>query len=127
MAVPLSGQGMELAPGFPYRGQWIHKLRIFVFLPDADRDNYTTPQFTVHLNKMDDDWCSGFDAFQLASAIGITVNELLEANRERRLTLEQVWADTPNGEGATAKQYTFRVGEKQGSLIIKAQTQFGSA
>jgi hypothetical protein len=59
--------------------------------------------------------------------VPLIVDAAFEANRAGSLTLEQVWADTPGGEGVTTKQYVFRVGEKEGSLTIKSPTQFGSA
>lgn len=68
----------------------------------------------------------GFDATQLAAAIGITIDELLKANRTQRLTLEGADPGTM-GDGAPAKRYTFRVGDKKGSLIIASPTHMGSA
>jgi hypothetical protein len=65
-------------------------------------------------------------ATQLAAAIRITIQELLEANRAQRLTLERAETGT-TGEGAPAKRYTFSVGDKEGSLTIASPTRFGSA
>ena len=113
--------------GFPYKGQWILEPRMFLFFLD-DRTTDPTARFTVHINKNDDDdWSFGFDAVQLAAALGIEVGELLEANREQRLILEMVEADTPGGEGATAKRYTFRVADKTGSLTIAYPAYSGTA
>jgi hypothetical protein len=68
----------------------------------------------------------GFDAIQLAAAIGITVDQLLEANRSQQLTLERVEIGTTS-DGATAKQYTFRVGHHEGSVFIASPVHMGSA
>ena len=100
---------------------------MFLFVPDEIRHDPLAPEFTTHINQTSNDWSFGFDATQLAAALGIAVDELLDANRGRRLTLEQIEADTPTGEGARAKRYTFSVGEKEGSLTIETPMHFGSA
>jgi hypothetical protein len=101
---------------------------MFLYVPDEPRTgDPVATQFTVHLNQMEDNWSFGFDSTQLAAAIGITPDELLEANRRRLLTLERIETDTPTGEGAHTKRYTFRIGEKQGSLTIEVLTHAGRA
>ena len=127
VSIELQGQGKELPSSFAYRGQWILESRIFLFVPDeVQSGDPTAPQFTPFINYGRDDWIVGFDARQLAAAIGITIDELLEANRAQRLTLERAETGT-TGEGATAKRYTFCVGDKEGSLTIASPTRFGSA
>jgi hypothetical protein len=64
---------------------------------------------------------------QLAAALGIDVHEILQANHERRLNLEMIEAYAPGGEGATAKRYTFSVGDKIGSLTIATPIFCGTA
>lgn len=41
--------------------------------------------------------------------------------------LEMVEADTPDGEDATAKRYTFSIGDKTGALTITTPTFSGTA
>jgi hypothetical protein len=126
VSIELRGQGKELPSGFGYRGQWILESRIFLFVPgEAQSGDPTAPQFTRFINYGRDDWIVGFDATQLAAAIRITIQELFEANRAQRLTLEQAETGT-TGEGAPAKRYTFCVGDKEGSLTIASPTHFGS-
>jgi hypothetical protein len=101
---------------------------MFLYVPDeAQPGDPAAPQFTVHVNQMQDDWSFGLESTQLATALGITPGELFDANRSRKLTLERVEADTPTGEGAHVKRYTFRVGDKEGSLTIEALAHVGRA
>jgi hypothetical protein len=128
MTIPLSGQGRPLPSDFPYRGQWMIEGRMFLYVPDEPRTgDPAAPQFTVHLNQMQGNWSFGFDSTQLATALGISPDELFEANRSLRLTLERVDADAPTGEEAHAKRYTFRVGDNEGSLTIEVLTHAGRA
>lgn len=100
---------------------------MFLFFTDETRRDPMAAQFTAHVNQMADDWSFGFDATQLASALEITVDELFDANSTLKLVLEQVEADTPTGEEARRKRYTFCVDNKETSLIIETQTRSGSA
>jgi hypothetical protein len=128
MSVPLIGQGLPLPSKFPYRGAWILEPLIFLYIPDQTQKAASKlARFTVILNENSDNWSLGFDVEQLASALNITTAELFEANENQELTLENVYANTPNGEGATAKIYTFRLGDKEAFLTVERHTQFGSA
>jgi hypothetical protein len=127
MSIELRGQGNPLADDFRYSGQWILENRIFLFVEDAARTgDPTAPQFTPFINYGREDWIVGFAARQLAAALGTTMAELFEANRARRLTLENAEPGATE-DGASAKRYTFRLGGKEGSLIIASPTHIGSA
>jgi hypothetical protein len=54
-------------------------------------------------------------------------DSLFQANRHRKLTLENVEASTPDGEMALIKRYTFRVGANETSLSVQTLGQAGSA
>jgi hypothetical protein len=127
MSIPLRGQGNPLPVGFPYDGQWILEPRMFLFVSEDETTIDPTARFTTHINQADDNWSFGFDAVQLAVALGIEVHETLLANRERRLNLEMIETDTPGGEGVTTKRYTFSVGDKLGSLTIATPSFSGTA
>jgi len=99
---------------------------MFLFVSEDDTTTGPTARFTAHINQADDNWSFGFDAVQLAAALGIEVHEILQANHERRLNLEMIETDTP-GEGATTKRYTFNVGDKLGSLTIATPSFSGIA
>ena len=126
--IPLNGQGNPLPPNFPYRGEWILEPRMFLYVPDqAESTASNAPRFTASLNDNRDDWCFGFDSEQLATALNITTDSLFQANRHRKLTLENVEASTPDGEMALIKRYTFRVGANETSLSVQTLGQAGSA
>ena len=128
VSIPLNGQGNPLPPNFPYRGEWILEPRMFLYVPDqAESTASNAPRFTVSLNDNHDDWCFGFDSEQLAAALNITTDSLFQANRHRKLTLENVEASTPDGEMALIKRYTFRVGANETSLSVQTLGQAGSA
>ena len=128
MSIELNGQGEPLPPDFPYRGDWILKPRMFLYVPDEPSVVAPTiPQFTVSLNTYDENWSFGFDATSLAAAFGITTETLLRANRRGELTLEDVLVDTPNGENATIKTYVFGHSGKTVQMNIERLKQAGRA
>lgn len=126
MAVPLREQGEPLPPDFPYSGQWLDKPRMFIYAPTAEQWGGDL-QFTAELYASQENWCFGFDAEQLARLLGTDLASVLEANRDGRLELENVEANTPTGEGATMKRYTFRLGRKTGALIVERLQAAGNA
>jgi hypothetical protein len=74
-------------------------IGVFLCVPDqADSTASNAPRFTASLNDNRDDWCFGFDSEQLAAALNIRTDSLFQANRHRKLTLENVEASTPDGE-----------------------------
>jgi hypothetical protein len=88
----LSGQGLPLAPDFPYGGQWLIEDRWFLFAADtpergADQDIVTVATSEAPL--------TGFNARMLAVKLGLTTDDLFDADRIGRLTLHHV--DTPKG------------------------------
>jgi hypothetical protein len=128
MSVPMRNQGTPLPPNFPYKGEWLDVPRIFLYRPEGERPRTLgKPQFTVEINPTQDDWSFGFDAEQLAIGFGITVDALFAGNRNGDLTLENVESNTPTGEHATAKRYTFRNGGKTVALIIENPGITGTA
>jgi hypothetical protein len=128
MPIELAGQGEPLPADFPYRGEWMLKPRMFLYTPDEpSRVAPTVPQFTVSLNTLEENWSFGFDAGQLAAGFNVTMDTLREANRRGDLTLENVLANTPGGEGATHKIYVFGYKGKTVEMNIEQLTQTGRA
>jgi hypothetical protein len=126
MPFPLAQQGEQLADDFGYAGQWILKPRLFLFTTDVEKGDPSAPQFTTYKNYGRDDWMVGFDARIIAVAIGITKDEILEANRTRQLTLERTEEGIMD-DGSPAKRYTFRVGDREGPVIIACPVRTGTA
>lgn len=79
------------------------------------------------MNTYDEDWSFGFDATVLATAFEMTTDALLRANRRGELTLENVLADTPDGENATIKTYVLGHNGKTVSMNIERLAQAGRA
>ncbi len=128
MPVDLNGQGEPLPHDFPYKGDWMLKPRIFLYVPDEPTTVApTVPQFTVWLNALDENWSFGFDVTRVAAAFETTPEAILIANRRGELTLENVFANTPNGDNATAKIYVLGFGGKTVDMIIEAISQAGRA
>ena len=128
MPIELAGQGEPLPAEFPYRGEWMLKPRIFLYIPDEpSRVAATTPQFTVSLNTLEEIWSFGFDAGQLAAGFAVTTDTLREANRRGELTLENVLANTPGGEEATHKIYVFGYKGKTVEMNIEQLREAGRA
>ena len=128
MAVKLTGQGGPLPDDFPYKGEWMLKPRMFLYVPDEPTTVApTVPQFTASLNTYQEDWSFGFDATRLATCFNITTEALREANRRGELTLENVLASTPDGENADLKIYVFGHAGKTVKMNIELLKHAGSA
>lgn len=128
MSIPLVGQGNPLPGDFPYRGQWLLEPRVFLYTPDDPSQSAADAvQFTAWVQPAQDDWSFGFDAAQLAANLGVTMAELLEANRARSLMLENVYADTPTGDGASQKIYEFRLGITTANITVEDLSRLGRA
>lgn len=128
MSIELAGQGEALPADFPYRGEWMLKPRIFLYVPDEPTNVApTVPQFTVSLNTLEDNWSVGFDASHFATAFAITIEALREANQRGELTLENVLANTLGGENATHKIYIFQYKGNTIEMNIKQLMQVGTA
>lgn len=128
MAIDLMDQGEPLPSDFPYEGEWILRPRMFLYVPqEPSPADPSIPQFTCALNIGRDDWCFGFDATRMATAFGATVEAIREANRRGELTLEDVLANTPGGQNATAKIYVFGYDGKTIDMTIEQLPQAGRA
>ena len=128
VSIELRGQGNPLPPDFPYQGEWILRSRMFLYMPAKARTvPPSVPQFTVSVNIDQDDWSFGFDASHMASALEVTTEEIREANCSGELTLENVWANTPGGEGATKKIYVFGYRGKTVEMAVEQLQQSGTA
>ena len=128
MAVELRGQGEPLPLDFPYKGEWMLKPRMFLYVPDEPTIvSPTVPQFTASLNTYQEDWSFGFHATRLATCFNITTEALREANRRGELTLENVLASTPNGENANLKTYVFGHAGNTVEMNVELLKHAGSA
>jgi hypothetical protein len=128
MAVTLTGQGEPLPAEFPYKGEWMLKPRMFLYtLDEATAVAPIVPQFTAELNAYQEDWSFGFDARNLARCFCISSDAVREANRRGELTLENVLANTPDGENADVKIYVFRYAGKTVEMVIERLKHAGSA
>ncbi|MBB3456286.1 hypothetical protein FHT86_004594 [Rhizobium sp. BK313] len=126
MSIPLLGQGNALPEGFPYQGFWILEPRIFLFISDDQptRDIHA-PRFAEIINPNGDDWAFGFDAHLLAEALSVSQQDLFAANGIGRLTLESIASDTPDGEDATIKRYTFGLRGRHATVVIQNLDSYG--
>lgn len=128
MPVELNEQGEPLPHDFPYKGDWMLKPRIFLYVPDKPTTVApTVPQITVWLNPLAEDWSLGFDATRIAAAFEATTEAVLIANRRGELTLENVFANTPNGDNATVKIYVLGLGGKTIDMTVEALPHAGQA
>lgn len=129
MAIDLIGQGNPLPRDFPYQGEWLTEPRIFLYRPAQQKQPATldVQQFAVELNITSEDWSFGLDATAMASQLGVSVEGLLAANRNRVLKLEKVEADTPDGENAAVKVYTFSLNERIAKIEYRRFPQVGHA
>ncbi len=101
---------------------------MFLYMPAETRTlPVSVPQFTAALNVGQDDWSFGFDASHLAAAFEVTTEEVRNANRSGQLTLENIWSNTPDFEGATKKIYVFGYRGKTVEMAVEQLQQGGTA
>lgn len=77
--------------------------------------------------RKDGDACVGFDAVQIAAALGVDVATVVEANKDGTLICLGTAVVPPSHGGRTATEYGFRLGDRQGSLTVEIDQQEGSA
>src|SRR5882724_7254244 len=112
--IPLTGQGDPLPRDFPYKGQWLHKYRLFLYRLDEAGDTEMTA-----VARWGSDICAGINSKQLASVLGLSSEEIFEHNKANTLFLVRA-DDMPAARGSTrAKRYIFQIGERQGGITIE--------
>jgi hypothetical protein len=81
----------------------------------------------VGFRRPDGEWCIGINSMQLARALGIDVEQIFEANRNRTLILDAT--DTISGTHGTSQitRYRFRIGDRTADAEIELGMPFGRA
>jgi hypothetical protein len=117
----MSGQGKPLPSFMQLNGEWIIENYLFLY--------HSEPQasFTRAAEKEDGSWAVGFNSAQLASALGVDVATVVEANRNQTLIFLGTKNVAPSHGGISATAYNFRIGERQGFLTVEIYQQEGSA
>jgi hypothetical protein len=116
--MPLLGQGKSLPADCPYEGEWLHENKLFLYRPTNNQPQ--TVELTAEFRRADGKWCFGFNAATLASELGVWSDEIFEHNRNRTLILEGVASVPPQGGGAAAMGYRFRIGDRTADCIVEA-------
>lgn len=120
----LRGQGKPLPIFLEADGEWIVEGYIFLY---HSGEGASAAKFTMQAARHDGELCVGFDLSQLAAAIGVDIETLVTANQNGTLVLLGTADVPPIHGGASAKEYGFRIGDKQGSLTIETDQQSGQA
>jgi hypothetical protein len=121
------GQGTALPPDLGCEGQWIVEEVFFIYHPDDSQFlGGAAPRFTVAA-VYNGRQCIGFDAAQVAAALGIETSTLLHANKTGALTFLGVADVPPTYGGTSAIAYGFQLGERRGSLTIEMDDRQGTA
>jgi hypothetical protein len=112
------GQGKPLPTDFSYRGEWVIEHLVFLYRSD-DGESIAgdAPRFTAS-GTSDGRQSIGFDAAQLAAALGIEINEVFAANQNGSLSLLGT-NDASDLRGVPAKRYVFGLGKKRAALVIE--------
>jgi hypothetical protein len=113
----LRGQGKPLPPFLKLDGEWI--VESFMFFYHSDSEDASAGTFTRQAERHDGQLCIGFNAAQLAAALGVDVKTLMEANRNQTLVPLGIATAQPEHGGASATAYGFKIGEKQGYITVE--------
>jgi len=113
----LRGQGKPLPPFLKLDGEWI--IEGFMFLYHSDSENISAGMFTRRAERHDGQLCIGFNAAQIAGALGVDVKAVIEANQNHTLVSLGTAAVPPERGGEAATAYGFKIGDKQGYVTVE--------
>jgi hypothetical protein len=114
----LRGQGKPLPEFLKLDGEWIVESHMFLYHSDSE-DDPSAGTFTRQAERHDGQLCIGFNATQVAIALGVDLKTLLEANRNQTLVPLGVAQVQPKRGGISATSYGFKIGERQGALVVE--------
>ncbi len=121
----LRGQGKPLPSFMRLDGEWI--VEGFMFLYHSRSGRAPSATFTMHAERHDGQLCVGFDSAQLAVALGVDIETVVKANQNQTLIVLGTATVPPTHGGATATAYGFKIGDKQGSVVIESDQKEGHA
>ena len=119
--VPLRNQGEALPTDFTYEGQWIHKPRMFLYRPSAQR-SLVGAEMTPVVND-----AFGINSMHLAFELGLNSEEIFEHNRAHTLYLVTADDVPPTMGAAFAKRYVFQIGDRQAVITTEWGGPSGNA
>jgi hypothetical protein len=119
----MPGQGKPLPEFMKISGEWVFENNVFIH----HSGNNSSADFTTGAEREDGSFAIGFDTSQLAAAFEIEDAELVKANQTGKLTLVGTIEVPPTHGGARAKQYIFRIGAKEASLVTEEYLNEGKA
>jgi hypothetical protein len=117
-SVSLDGQGNPLPEDFPYKGEWLLEPQLFLYRPDAQHmagDRELTPVVSAG----GQNWSYGINAVQLAFALRVGVDKLLECNRNGTLVFIRSDEVTSNRGTLPALRLIFRIDDRQTAIILE--------
>src|SRR5262249_54391823 len=118
-----SGQGKPLPSFMQLDGEWIIENHLFLY----HSNHSSSASFTKGAERENGSWAVGFNSAQLAAALGVDVNTVIEANRNQTLIFLGTAKVAPSHGGSSASAYRFRIGDRQGSLTVEINQQQGTA
>ena len=123
--MPMPGQGTPLPDFLEVKGEWIIENHLFLYTDGSQ--NPSAPRLTVGASRRDGLPCIGFDARQLAAALGVDSVFIFAANRDQTLIYLGTASIPPGHGGVAATAYGFRIGERVGQLTVEHYEHEGSA
>ena len=118
----------SLSTGFQYKGEWLVENTVFLYRPDgSQQESGAAPRFTASSVAPDGETCIGIDADQLAEALKASVDEVFAANRDGSLSLVSIEDVAVGPSGRPGRRYIFRLGTREGALILEQDGNAGAA
>ena len=115
------GQGTPLPPFLKIDGEWV--VESFMFLYHSDTEEISAGTFARRAERHDGQLCIGFNAAQVATALGVDVKTLMEANQNQTLVPLGTASVRPMRGGISATAYGFRIGEKEGYVTVETYNE----
>jgi len=111
----MPGQGKPLPDFLQCNGEWVFEGRLFIYHADE------TPSIsmTMGAERHDGEPCIGIPSDRLAAELGVSNDELIEANKAGLLEyLGEAQVPSLHG-GLSATAYGFRLGEMRGMVTVE--------
>jgi hypothetical protein len=126
--IALIGQGKPLPVDCPYEGEWILEDVLFLFERKVRQTSgQGSPTFPARFQRADGKWCFGLHADVLAMELRVEVEQLFEANRDKKLLLFGVKDFDPRHGGPVAKRCLFALEGTMCEVLVETMVPESNA
>jgi hypothetical protein len=119
----MPGQGKPLPKFMQLAGEWIFENQVFLHHAGTEAG----ADFTRGAERLDGSFAVGFSGTQLATAFGLELADIIEANQVGTLIFVGTAEVPPVHGGSRATAYFFRIGDSEAVLNVETYQSEGRA